>query len=63
LYFINDGGGRRMDGKGRDLLVDIELIWKCRLTCVSKNFKKKLKKKLYILHRFDTLILKIIFKK
>jgi len=26
LYFINDGGGRRMDGKGRDLLVDIELI-------------------------------------
>ena len=33
-----------MDGKRRDLLVDIELIWKCRLTCVSKNFKKKLKK-------------------
>jgi len=44
LYFVNDGGGGRMDGKRRDLLVDIELIWKCRLTCVSKNFKKKLKK-------------------
>jgi hypothetical protein len=64
LVFVNDEGGRRMDGKGRDLLVDRELIWKCKIICVFKKFKKNLLKiKIKNCMFCDMLILKIIFKK
>jgi len=53
-----------MDGKGRDLLVDRELIWKCKIICVFKKFKKNLLKiKIKNCMFCDMLILKIIFKK